>query len=181
MKQMRTFVFDMLEVALVRFMGPVGTMTAFVKGGLVTMVPPNAHELASGRLTVAYTSLQPTPKGVRETTWRSKEDLVNCCLASCYIPVYYEEPIEYAGCVCVDAGLTDNQPVTSLDTVTVSPFSTDDAVIKPTQAYPTSFSLVPGSRADMEAIYWDGYTAAVAFMASEGWLSDSDSFDLVDS
>mmetsp|Transcript_37901 Transcript_37901/g.89671 ORF Transcript_37901/g.89671 Transcript_37901/m.89671 type:complete len:356 (-) Transcript_37901:19-1086(-) len=178
--QMREFVFEMLDVALVRFLGPIGTMTAFVKGGLVSMLPENAHDLASGRLWVSLSALCPQPKNVRASAWASRQELIACCLASCYIPIYYEEPVEFQGHVGVDGGLTDNQPVTDANTVTVSPWAHGEALIRPSQTYPASFSIVPGSREDMEAIYWDGYGACVAWMAGEGWLSSSDSFALLD-
>jgi len=180
LKAMRTFVFDMLDIALTRALGPVGIMTAFVKGGLTTMLPDNAHDLAASRLTISLSALHPAPRNVRASSWSSREDLIACCLASCYIPVYYEVPVEFQGSVCLDGGLTDNQPVADAKTVTVSPWARGDAVIKATQDYPSSFSLFPGSKADMEAVYWDGYKAAVAYMAGEGWLSDSDAFDVVD-
>eukprot|EP00961_Rhodomonas_salina_P054745 735478-Rhodomonas_salina.1 len=51
----------------------------------------------------------------------------------CAARIYYEEPVEFQGHVGVDGGLTDNQPVTDANTVTVSPWAHGEALIRPSQ------------------------------------------------
>ena len=53
----RAFVFDMLDVALGRFMGPVGCMTSFVEGGLRRLMPAGSYKKACGRLLVSVSAM----------------------------------------------------------------------------------------------------------------------------
>ena len=71
----------------------------------------------------------------------SDEDLVKACLASCYIPIYYEAPVLFREQVCIDGGATDNQPTFDSSTVCVSPVN-KAARIKPEAQYPSSLMLI---------------------------------------
>jgi patatin-like phospholipase domain-containing protein 4 len=53
----RCFVYDMLDIALGRFMGPVGCMTSFVEGGLRLLMPQGSYKRANGRLLVSISKM----------------------------------------------------------------------------------------------------------------------------
>ncbi|XP_056131067.1 patatin-like phospholipase domain-containing protein 2 [Lampris incognitus] len=89
-------------------------------------LPANAHLLANGRLAVAMTSL-PDGKNKVMSEFRSKEDVIQALLCSCFVPGYCGVvPPSFKGVHYFDGGFTSMTPVlpaTSSRTLTVSPFS----------------------------------------------------------
>lgn len=89
------------------------------------ILPPNAHELASGRLHLSLTRVSDL-KNVIVSEFFSKEDLVEALIASSYVPFYSGIfPAKFRGKYYVDGGISDNLPqhFKEGETITVSPFS----------------------------------------------------------
>lgn len=89
------------------------------------ILPPNAHELASGRLHLSLTRISDL-KNVIVSEFFSKEDLVEALIASSYVPFYSGFlPAKFRGKYYVDGGISDNLPqhFKEGETITVSPFS----------------------------------------------------------
>ncbi|NXM28794.1 PLPL1 protein, partial [Oxyruncus cristatus] len=59
-----------------------------VRYGLDKHLPPNAHELVSGKLHIVLTRVRDW-KSVTVSEFASKEDLIQAILCSCFIPVYF--------------------------------------------------------------------------------------------
>lgn len=99
-------------------------LTTRVSRLLDKILPPDAHELARGRLYVSLTHAK-TRHNELFTDFRSRDELIAALAASCHIPVYsgLRSPT-VRGEHYFDGGLTDNL-VRFLDgrTITVSPFS----------------------------------------------------------
>lgn len=87
-------------------------------------LPHNAHEVASGKLFVSVTNLE-TRRNETMSHFSSRQELVQCLLASSYIPVYagFNPPV-IRGKKYLDGGWTNNLPVFPEGrTVSVSPFA----------------------------------------------------------
>uniref|UniRef100_A0A7S4QNP9 PNPLA domain-containing protein n=1 Tax=Alexandrium monilatum TaxID=311494 RepID=A0A7S4QNP9_9DINO len=101
-------------------------------------------QAADGRLAVSVTSLSPHPTHTVVTEFRSDQALLDAVLASCYIPVAYEQPIVLDGlgfCIdgCVSAFLPNTRCV-------VSPYHCHLADVTPTEEYEGTlvFNLLHG-------------------------------------
>ena len=85
-------------------------------------LPENAHEIASKRCHILI--LYITPNGLKKeviSKFNSKEDLINCILASEYIPGWSDCKIfKFRGNFCIDAAILDNYPILDENTVRVS-------------------------------------------------------------
>ena len=112
------------------FLGPFSrhmVMESHIRA-LLSDLPENVHEIVSGRLFVSITRV----KGFQNeivSHWGSKEELIECLLCSCYIPVFSGGGVPlYKGVGYVDGGFTDNLPrpviggQTPKNCLTVSPF-----------------------------------------------------------
>lgn len=88
---------------------------------------PKNIEKAQGKLYVSITKLKKW-ENVMVNKFESRDHLISCLLASCYIPMY---SMGYRGVPpiineeeCIDGGMTNNLPVfIDIPTVTCSPFS----------------------------------------------------------
>ncbi|XP_019747136.1 patatin-like phospholipase domain-containing protein 2 isoform X2 [Hippocampus comes] len=88
-------------------------------------LPSDAHLLVNGRLAVAVTRLDDGEYTVI-TEYRSKDDVVQALLCSCFVPGYCGMlPPSLNGVHYMDGGFSQMQPVLALPcrTLTVSPFS----------------------------------------------------------
>ncbi|NWT02323.1 PLPL1 protein, partial [Mionectes macconnelli] len=87
-------------------------------------LPPNAHELVSGKLHVVLTRVCDW-KSVTVSEFASKEDLIQAILCSCFIPVYFGIfPPSYQGVRYVDGELAMwRADFVSQTTITVSAFA----------------------------------------------------------
>ncbi|KAJ1365924.1 hypothetical protein KIN20_026406 [Parelaphostrongylus tenuis] len=91
---------------------------------------------AQGRLFISVTRrADGTNKLISQ--FSSREELLRCLMASCYIPLYsrgYGEPPVIDGDACIDGGYTNNLPdFDDMRTITISPFS-GNAEISPIDA-----------------------------------------------
>nr|XP_044624109.1 patatin-like phospholipase domain-containing protein 4 isoform X2 [Equus asinus] len=96
---------------------------ARLRGGMESILPHNAHELAHNRLHVSITNTK-TRENYLVSSFSSREDLIKVLLASSFVPIYAGlNPVEYRG-QWVDGGLTNSLPILPVGrTVTISPFS----------------------------------------------------------
>ncbi|XP_058391378.1 patatin-like phospholipase domain-containing protein 4 isoform X2 [Diceros bicornis minor] len=109
---------------------PFGAVTpgydfmARLRGGMESILPSNAHELAHDRLHVSITNTK-TGENYLVSSFPSREDLIKVLLASSFVPIYAGlKPVEYKGQKWVDGGLTNSLPILPIGrTVTISPFS----------------------------------------------------------
>eukprot|EP00808_Paulinella_micropora_P028608 g36976.t1 len=106
-------------------------------------LPPNAHELAEGRLFLSIT-LFPSFENKVVSHFESREDLINCILASICLPLVFlrDFPHTKHG-LAIDGGLSNDTPCIDRYTITVSvlnpsadlvpaePFSVMDVVKTP--------------------------------------------------
>uniref|UniRef100_A0A0F7Z0S1 triacylglycerol lipase n=2 Tax=Micrurus TaxID=8634 RepID=A0A0F7Z0S1_MICFL len=110
-----------------RFLGPLHpsfNLVKIIRACLYKTLPSNAHELASGRLGISLTRVS-DGENVILSEFNSREELVQACVCSTFIPVYCGLiPPTLQGVRYVDGGISDNLPQYELkNTITVSPFS----------------------------------------------------------
>lgn len=120
-------VINVAKEARKRNLGPLHPSFNLVKvlrSGLDRDLPPNAHTLASGRLSVSLTRVS-DGQNVLVSQFNTKEELVQALICSCFIPVYCGLiPPAFQGVRYVDGGISDNLPQSELkNTITISPFS----------------------------------------------------------
>lgn len=96
------------------------TMEAFIR----TILPPDAHEKASGRLFISLTEAK-KKKNIVVSQYDTYEDLVLCILGSSYVPfITGTKPIIWNGKKYIDGGLSENLiDIPGGETIFVSPFS----------------------------------------------------------
>ncbi|XP_053141560.1 patatin-like phospholipase domain-containing protein 2 isoform X1 [Hemicordylus capensis] len=110
-----------------RFLGPLHpsfNLVKIIRTCLYKTLPENGHELASGRLGISLTRVS-DGENVILSEFNSKEELIQACVCSTFIPVYCGLiPPSLQGVRYVDGGISDNLPQYELkNTITVSPFS----------------------------------------------------------
>lgn len=93
----------------------------YLKLGLEAL-PPDAHLQANGRLFVSVTKVKDLRNEI-VSNWESREDLVQCLLCSCFLPVFSGArfPV-FRGEKCIDGGFTNNLPIVHNPSITISPF-----------------------------------------------------------
>ncbi|KAJ0029140.1 hypothetical protein NQD34_004137, partial [Periophthalmus magnuspinnatus] len=94
------------------------------RDSLLRFLPLDAHVHASRRLCVSLTRVH-DGKNLRVTDFRSREELIQVLLCSCFFPVYCGYiPPTYRGERYMDGALSDNQPLSELpNSLLFSPFS----------------------------------------------------------
>ncbi|XP_015142105.3 patatin-like phospholipase domain-containing protein 2 isoform X1 [Gallus gallus] len=110
-----------------RFLGPLHpsfNLVKIIRLCLSKTVPENGHEVAAGRLGISLTRVS-DGENVILSDFHSKEELIQACVCSTFIPVYCGLiPPTLRGVRYVDGGISDNLPRYELkNTITVSPFS----------------------------------------------------------
>ncbi|XP_028610153.1 patatin-like phospholipase domain-containing protein 4 [Grammomys surdaster] len=183
------FTYDLAEEARARVLGPATPgfdLMSRVRAALDAVLPRDAHELARGRLLVSVTRVAGL-QGRRVSDFASRDELITVLLASCFVPVYAGlKPVEHAGQLWMDGGLTDSLPVMSTGrTVTFSPFagSADvsprehawacvsvagqDVAVSWANLVRARQAMFPACRQTLEAIYHRGMTDTVRFLREE--------------
>ena len=85
-------------------------------------LPTDAHIRATGKLFISLTRVS-DGKNVIVSDYKSREELIQVLLCSCFVPLYSGFfPPKYRGVRYVDGGLSNNLPAFH-DTITVSPWS----------------------------------------------------------
>ncbi|XP_058502455.1 patatin-like phospholipase domain-containing protein 2 [Solea solea] len=119
-------IIDVSKEARKRFLGPMHpsfNLVKIVRHMLRRTLPADCHQRASGRLGISLTRVA-DGENVLVSHYNNKEELVQACVCSAYIPVYCGFiPPTLQGVRYVDGGISDNLPQYELkNTITVSPF-----------------------------------------------------------
>uniref|UniRef100_A0A803W962 PNPLA domain-containing protein n=1 Tax=Ficedula albicollis TaxID=59894 RepID=A0A803W962_FICAL len=113
---------------------PGGRMIRLLRRLLNKFLPPNAHELVSGKLHIILTRLHDW-RSVTVSEFASREELIQAVVCSCFIPLYFGlSPPTFRGVVssfvvwrhCPSSGPGPLQPLAdfvSRSTITVSAFA----------------------------------------------------------
>ncbi|NXU76727.1 PLPL1 protein, partial [Oreotrochilus melanogaster] len=103
---------------------PGGRMLKLLKSILNKKLPPNAHELVSGKLHIILTRLWDW-RCTAVSDFSSKEDLIQAVVCSCFIPFYFGlMPPLYRGVRYIDGELAMWQAdFVSQNTITISAFA----------------------------------------------------------
>ncbi|XP_068928918.1 patatin-like phospholipase domain-containing protein 4 isoform X4 [Petaurus breviceps papuanus] len=142
---------------------------ARLRGGMETILPSNAHEIAENRLHVSITNTK-TRENYLVSHFSSREDLIK---------------------KWVDGGLTNGLPILPRGrTVTVSPFSgrldispedkgqldlyiniaNQDIMLSLANLVRLNQALFPPSQRKMESLYQNGFDDATRFLLKENWF-----------
>ncbi len=99
-----------------------------IKEILTIILPENAYQLVSGRCHIIIVYF--TKRGFCKETiseFESNEDLINCIIASQYIPIWTDIKLfRYRGKYCIDSAMLIDYPMLDNDTVIVSFNNTGD-------------------------------------------------------
>ncbi|NWH92834.1 PLPL1 protein, partial [Aegithalos caudatus] len=121
--EMTEYVFSHLKPTLLG-LAPGGGIQRLISDTLHKFLPPNAHELVSGKLHIVLTRLHDW-RSVTVSEFASKEELIQAVLCSCFIPVYFGfSPPRFRGVRYVDGELAMwRADFVSRSTITVSAFA----------------------------------------------------------
>jgi len=211
LRELQALVLKMAADSRASLFGPVGAMSHYVRTGLDNLLPRDALQRlgAGGRLQVSVTRFahdheeeeeeeggeEGTKERVRRrsstwlrneviSSWESREELIQCLLGSCFIPLYYEHPPlhpspshptrPYQRQLGLDGGASNNLPRAL---VQVSPnCECVEAEIKPSFhdcVWAPISSLFPAEKAALEGMYRQGYEDAGRFLGGrEGGRED---------
>ncbi|KAG8438031.1 hypothetical protein GDO86_008640 [Hymenochirus boettgeri] len=120
-------IIDVSKEARKRFLGPLHpsfNLVKIIRNCFIKGLPDDAHERATGRLGISLTRVS-DGENVLLSQFNTKEELIQACVCSTFIPVYCGLiPPCLQGVRYVDGGISDNLPQYELkNTITVSPFS----------------------------------------------------------
>ncbi|KAJ8340244.1 hypothetical protein SKAU_G00348770 [Synaphobranchus kaupii] len=187
-------IIDVAKEARKRFLGPMHpsfNLVKIMRTMLYRTLPPDAHTVANGRLGISLTRVS-DGENVLVSQFNSREELVQACVCSAYIPVYCGLiPPTLQGVRYVDGGISDNLPQYELkNTITVSPFSGESDICPRdtstnlhelrftntsiqftlTNLYRVSKALFPPDPQTMKAMCKQGYKDALHFIKRNGLL-----------
>ncbi|CAJ1056558.1 patatin-like phospholipase domain-containing protein 2 [Xyrichtys novacula] len=187
-------IIDVAKEARKRFLGPMHpsfNLVKIVRHMLRRTLPADCHKQASGRLGISLTRVT-DGENVLLSNFNNKEELIQACVCSAYIPVYCGLiPPTLHGVRYVDGGISDNLPQYELkNTITVSPFSGEsDICPRDTSTnihelrftntsiqftlpnlYRVSRALFPPDPMVMKAMCKQGYKDALHFLKRNGLL-----------
>lgn len=188
-------IIEVAKEARKRVLGPMHPSFNLVKTMqhmLRRTLPADCHHHATGRLGISLTRVT-DGENVLVSQFNNKEEVVQACVCSAYIPVYCGIiPPTLQGVRYVDGGISDNLPQYDLkNTITVSPFSGEsDICPRDTSTnihelrftntsiqftlknvYRVSRALFPPDPMAMKAMCKQGYTDALDFLKRNGLLN----------
>ncbi|KAF7659864.1 hypothetical protein LDENG_00292110 [Lucifuga dentata] len=188
-------IIDVAKKARKGFLGPMHpsfNLVKIVRHMMARTLPADAHHRASGRLGISLTRVT-DGENVLVSHFNSKEELVQACVCSTYIPVYCGLiPPTLQGVRYVDGGISDNLPQYELrNTITVSPFSGESDICPRdtstnihelrftntsiqftlTNLYRVSKALFPPDPMIMKAMCKQGYEDALLYLKTNGLLN----------
>ncbi|NWV35312.1 PLPL1 protein, partial [Grantiella picta] len=119
----RTYVLPRVKTSLWGLV-PGGRVLRLLRDALRKFLPPNAHELVSGKLHVVVTRLHDW-RSMTVSEFDSKEELIQAITCSCFIPFYFGfSPPKYRGVRYVDGELAMwRADFVSRTTITISSFA----------------------------------------------------------
>ncbi|KAM4573342.1 patatin-like phospholipase domain-containing protein 2 [Odontesthes bonariensis] len=187
-------IIEVAKEARKRFLGPMHpsfNLVKIVRHMLRRTLPADCIDLANGRLGISLTRVS-DGENVLVSHFNNKEELVQACVCSAYIPVYCGLiPPTLQGVRYVDGGISDNLPQYELkNTITVSPFSGESDICPTdtstnihevrftntsiqftlTNLYRVSRALFPPDPMVMKAMCRQGYKDALNFLEKNGLL-----------
>ncbi|XP_068459058.1 patatin-like phospholipase domain-containing protein 2 isoform X2 [Clinocottus analis] len=187
-------IIDVAKDARKRFLGPMHpsfNLVKIMRHMLRRTLPADCHYKANGRLGISLTRVS-DGENVLVSHFNNKEEIVQACVCSAYIPVYSGLiPPTLQGVRYVDGGISDNLPQYELkNTITVSPFSGEsDICPRDTSTnihelrftntsiqftlknlYRVSRALFPPDPMVMKAMCKQGYKDALHFLKRNGLL-----------
>ncbi|XP_074534538.1 patatin-like phospholipase domain-containing protein 2 [Halichoeres trimaculatus] len=187
-------IIDVAKEARKRFLGPMHpsfNLVKIVRHIMQRTLPADCHHQASGRLGISLTRVA-DGENVLVSHFSNKEELVQACVCSAYIPVYCGLiPPTLHGVRYVDGGISDNLPQYELkNTITVSPFSGESDICPRDSStnihelrftntsiqftlpnlYRVSRALFPPDPMVMKAMCKQGYKDALHFLKRNGLL-----------
>ncbi|XP_029010417.1 patatin-like phospholipase domain-containing protein 2 [Betta splendens] len=188
-------IINVAKEARKRFLGPMHpsfNLVKIVRHMLRGTLPDDCHERASGRLGISLTRVT-DGENVLVSHFNDKEELVQACVCSAYIPVYCGLiPPTLQGVRYVDGGISDNLPQYELkNTITVSPFCGESDICPRdsstnihelrftntsiqftlTNLYRVSRALFPPDPTIMKTMCKQGYRDALHFLKRNGLLN----------
>ncbi|KAL7402304.1 hypothetical protein ABVT39_012838 [Epinephelus coioides] len=188
-------IIDVAKEARKRFLGPMHpsfNLVKIVRHMLRRTLPADSHHRACGRLGISLTRVS-DGENVLVLHYNNKEEVVQACVCSAYIPVYCGIiPPTLQGVRYVDGGISDNLPQYELkNTITVSPFSGESDICPRdtstnihelrftntsiqftlTNLYRVSRALFPPDPMVMKAMCKQGYKDALQFLKRNGLLN----------
>lgn len=188
-------IIDVAKEARKRFLGPMHpsfNLVKIVRHMLRRTLPADCHHQANGRLGISLTRVT-DGENVLVSHFNNKEEVVQACVCSAYIPVYCGLiPPTLQGVRYVDGGISDNLPQYELkNTITVSPFSGESDICPRdtstnihelrftntsiqftlTNLYRVSRALFPPEPMVMKAMCKQGYKDALHFLKRNGLLN----------
>ncbi|XP_069855998.1 1-acylglycerol-3-phosphate O-acyltransferase PNPLA3 [Dipodomys merriami] len=183
---------DLVRKARSRNMGtfhPSFDMTKCLRDRLHAELPPNVHQLVSGKLYISLTRVS-DGENVLVSDFHSKDEVVDAVLCSCFIPFFSGLiPPSFRGVRYVDGGLSNNVPfLDSRSTITVSPFYGEHDIcpkVKSTNflhlnvtnlslrvcegnVHLLSRALFPSGPKEMGELCFQGYVDAFRFLEENG-------------
>ncbi|XP_024138487.1 patatin-like phospholipase domain-containing protein 2 [Oryzias melastigma] len=187
-------IIEVAKEARKRFLGPMHpsfNLVKIVRHMLRRTLPDDCHHRANGRLGISLTRVT-DGENVLVSHFNNKEELIQACICSAYIPVYCGFiPPTLQGVRYVDGGISDNLPLYELkNTITVSPFSGESDICPRdtstnihelrftntsiqftlTNLYRVSRALFPPDPMVMKAMCKQGYKDALHFLERNGLL-----------
>ncbi|XP_041853826.1 patatin-like phospholipase domain-containing protein 2 [Melanotaenia boesemani] len=188
-------IIEVAKEARKRFLGPMHpsfNLVKIVRHMMRRTLPDNCHHQANGRLGISLTRVS-DGENVLVSQFNSKEEVIQACVCSAYIPVYCGFiPPTLQGVRYVDGGISDNLPQYELkNTITVSPFSGESDICPRdtstnihevrftntsiqftlTNLYRVSRALFPPDPMVMKAMCKQGYKDALHFLERNGLLN----------
>ncbi|KAM4734922.1 patatin-like phospholipase domain-containing protein 2 [Anableps anableps] len=188
-------IIEVAKEARKRFLGPMHpsfNLVKIVRHVLSRTLPTDSHHQANGRLGISLTRVTDR-ENVLVSHFNNKEELVQACVCSAYIPVYCGIiPPTLQGVRYVDGGISNNLPQYELkNTITVSPFSGESDICPRdtstnihelrftntsiqftlTNLYRVSRALFPPDPMVMKALCKQGYKDALHFLKRNGLLN----------
>uniref|UniRef100_G1S0I9 Acylglycerol transacylase n=1 Tax=Nomascus leucogenys TaxID=61853 RepID=G1S0I9_NOMLE len=126
LEQTLQFLSDLVRKARSRNIGifhPSFNLSKFLRQLLSNYLPANIHQLVSGKICVSLTRVS-DGENVLVSDFRSKDEVVDALICSCFIPFYSGLiPPSFRGVRYVDGGVSDSIPfIDAKTTITVSPF-----------------------------------------------------------
>nr|XP_020441146.1 patatin-like phospholipase domain-containing protein 2 [Monopterus albus]XP_020441153.1 patatin-like phospholipase domain-containing protein 2 [Monopterus albus] len=188
-------IIEVAKEARKRFLGPMHPSFNLVKIMRLLLqrtLPDDCHERASGRLGISLTRVT-DGENVLVSHFNNKEELIQACVCSAFIPVYCGLiPPTLQGVRYVDGGISDNLPQYELkNTITVSPFCGESDICPRdtstnlhelrftntsiqftlTNLYRVSRALFPPDPMILKAMCKQGYKDALHFLKRNGLLN----------
>ncbi|CAF1236205.1 unnamed protein product [Adineta steineri] len=190
---------DALEIAIrarSRALGPLHptfSIVDIIRNGLRRILPPNAHEICTGRLYISLTRWKDN-KNVVISQFHSREELIQVLICSSFVPYWSGIiPHKFRGEYYWDGGLTNNNPIIDEGTILVSPFAGESDIcprdesgsfysvdfrgtdISCTQEnlYRMTRALFPPNLSVLKQICWRGYIDGLKFLQTRNMIKST--------